>query len=463
MFFIRLIVWGFACVQINSADAQSTPQKVLNIFDDLPVNDASERSVLKSGETAAQKMEKNIFIKTLLSKQECYAGEPVLLQYKLYTAVQSRSELSKLPVFNHFAAYAITNVQEQPEYEQLGNHKFRVYNIAAWQLFPYTTGVLHIDPLSVQNHVSYEDGMGAAVAYSGVTQSDALTIQVLEFPQPENGKSFSGAIGNFTIAANYQNDTLVAGEVNHLHLTITGTGNFNSVTLPEITWPAGTQVFAAKESTQVDFEKFPASGTKYFDIPFVITRAGDYAIPAWSFTYFNADAKKYQSFNIATKSIHIKSPASKLIPDLSKTLNNNKDWWVVLTVSAFLLLFVVCMLRYAQQKARKSKAIVVAEPSIEYTNPASRFEGLFQLDAVEDNSRYITQLKGYLTENFIHDHSSAGRIFKNSARELVSNCDYLLFSPDTITTADRQQVSNAVKEFCNSYKELINEPSSLLN
>lgn len=460
---IWLMLWSVVSLYSGQLHAQSTPQKVLQLFDDLPVDDAEGQSVLKKGETAAKKITRNIFVKALLSKQQCYIGEPILLQYKLYTAVQSRSELSKLPLLNHFAAYAMPNVQEQPQYEEIGNQKFKVYDLAAWQLLPFTAGVLPIDPLSVQHQVAYENDLNNKVAYSGVTSSETLTLQVLELPLPGKGISASDAIGNFNITANYETDTMVADALNQLHLIITGTGNFNNVTLPQVNWPAVIQVFPAKEKMEVDFEKFPAAGAKHFSIPFVITEPGEYKIPGYQFTFFNADAKAYQTQDIPGKTIYVKTAAVTSPQAIRENSNHTTEIWVGLTVSFFLLLFIIGMLAYLKHKTKKRKTVVIANPVIKTAIVVNHFHGLSQLEAIANNDQYVLEVKEYLAENFIQANAASGSIFKNAAGNLVNNCNYLLFSPGTISMADRQQLSDAVKEFCNTYKELISEPSSLLN
>ena len=59
--------------------------------------------ILKPGEKAEDKIQKNLFIKLDVSKTSCYIGEPITASYKLYTRLQSESNITDAPSFNGFS------------------------------------------------------------------------------------------------------------------------------------------------------------------------------------------------------------------------------------------------------------------------------------------------------------------------------------------------------------------------
>jgi len=55
---------------------------------------------LKPGENAADKIQKDLFIKLDVSKTSCYVGQPIIVSFKLYTRLRSESTITDAPSFN---------------------------------------------------------------------------------------------------------------------------------------------------------------------------------------------------------------------------------------------------------------------------------------------------------------------------------------------------------------------------
>ena len=69
--------------------------------------------LLRPGEDPYQKISQNLFLKVMVNKQSCYPGEPVLAIFKLYSRLQSRSDIVKNPGFYGFTVYDMVNLEDK--------------------------------------------------------------------------------------------------------------------------------------------------------------------------------------------------------------------------------------------------------------------------------------------------------------------------------------------------------------
>lgn len=445
---------GYTCF------CQNAPEKMPDLFKDLPLDDADERSFLKPDASAAALLKSNVFVKAELSSARCYVGEPVLLKYKLYTCVQSSSEILVLPGLDHFTAYKIPLENEFPVYETMNGRQFRVYQLASWQLFPFSAGRIAVGPLKLQNAL-HAGGSQKVVPVTATSVSETLFLNVKELPARKDAHGYSGAVGSFTISVGWEQDSVSVGEVAHFLIRITGMGNFNDIHIPEIQWPRHVTPLNTIENMQVDFTAFPASGTKLFKIPVVIQSEGLTEVPGFDWVFYDPKANGYQRLVVKGQpitvvgnhtidsAVHVQQqPASQL--------------WAIFIVSATLMAFILLMLWIPARLKRKthpSKMVILSG------NPdnVSGFEELLKVSALKNNNQYVMRVKEILEVHFAETESGGKKVLNSAARDLISNCNYLLFMPGDVSNAGRNQLAKAVSHFCESYQQLVEEPTTQLN
>ena len=111
---------------------------------------------LKQGEDPFQKIRENLFLKLTVDKSTCFVGEPLVATFKLYSRLQSRSNIIKNPGFYGFSVYDMVNVNDQAQTEEkLNGHWFDVHTILKVQLYPLQTGIFTIDPMELTNEVEF--------------------------------------------------------------------------------------------------------------------------------------------------------------------------------------------------------------------------------------------------------------------------------------------------------------------
>jgi len=258
IFFSNEILTAFA------QDKKQPATDVHSLFSDLPIADASKNSILNDDENAEEKIRKNIFVKATVSKTSAYLGEPILVTYRLFTALKSKSQVNSRPSLSNFSAVEMQVNNEIMHHEQIADKDYRVFTIWQAQLNPFQQGDLTIDPMLVDNTVDYIADNNKAYHYSGAVKSNSLNLKIIPLPDKGKPAGFSGVIGKFNISATLAQTNIKTGEKNNLHIEITGSGSFDNISLPVIAWPAGFDHFIDKEAVSIGKNEFPPNGKKNF-------------------------------------------------------------------------------------------------------------------------------------------------------------------------------------------------------
>ena len=357
----------------NNAGTSSALFSPFNGIDPTPPRPAAlpyDDYVLKNGENATDKAARNIIMQLETSKKTCFVGEPIVATYKLYTRLKSESNQTKSPSFNGFSVIDL----QQPDnsgyqVEKFNSRNFNVYILRKAQLYPLQAGKLQLEAAETENMVSFikesyykqqqndinelfGDPFGPAIAPEGlVTQKISLKsepVSIVVKPLPEEGRpaDFKGAVGRFVIEARLTTNNFSTDEVNELKLVISGAGNLQLVTTPDINWPTGTEVFEPVVREDLNNQTIPVSGGKIISYPFSVTQPGNYVLPVIRLPYFDPSTGKYKiaaagpfSFSVTKGSGKVSGQLSKEVPNPEKSGNEFfRNPWLILGIPAVLFL-----------------------------------------------------------------------------------------------------------------------------
>jgi hypothetical protein len=323
------------------------PARFHDIFSDLPIPDAASLSILKKNENPQARVQRFIFIRSVVSNTKCYVGEPVLLTYQLYSALQNESEIYKLPSFAGSSMMELSVVNEHPVYKVLRGQNYRVFNLRQFQIIPLQAGPLIIDTLAVSNTVHYKINPDSTGYYQGIVYADPVTINVKPLPDPGKPVNFSGAVGDFQLMVSVDSPRLAAGEANALHIEISGSGNFIPLSMPEINWPDGFDYFPEREKTTMEKNSFPPVGKETFDIAFVPKKTGKFFIPQLQISFFDALHGLYKMSSSSPIGIVVlparPSSAVEHEPSNKPSLHNYDIWIPATIILATILGFFIFM------------------------------------------------------------------------------------------------------------------------
>ena len=282
---------------------------------------------LRPGENVYEKIKQNLFVKLMVDRKSCYVGEPVLATFKLYSRLESKSDIVKNPGFYGFTVYDMVNLADkQVTTEKINGKNFDVHTIRKVQLYPLQAGVYTIDAMQVKNKVEFsrstvnkkteqeiaegifgnkdeEAPAEGAEVFETAISTEPITINVKPIPEKNKPTAFAGATGRFTITADLVNNKLAKDEQGFLEIAIEGKGNFIQISAPVIQWPAGVEGFEPTVKDELDKTKSPLKGRRIFRYPFVCSSPGTYKFLPVSFSFFDTDSNNYKT--ITAKEVEI--------------------------------------------------------------------------------------------------------------------------------------------------------------
>lgn len=274
---------------------------------------------LRPGEDPYRKIRENLFVKVQLDKKHCRVGEPVQAIFKLYSRLESTSDIIRNPGFYGFTVYDVAGLSEKISgTEKINGRIFDVHTIRKVQLYPLQAGRFVVDPMEILNRVSFSHsavsrkteqqiaegmmGIGDEVQPAPGTelfetrmQTDAVEVVVNPLPEKNQPADFNGAVGQFTIRADTPHTRLARNEQGWLEISLDGKGNFTQISAPVLQWPAGVEGFEPTLADDLDKNHIPLKGRRVFRFPFVCGAPGTYVLPAVQFSYFDTDSNRYKT------------------------------------------------------------------------------------------------------------------------------------------------------------------------
>ncbi len=374
----------------SGGNAFSSPFLGLDPFADAAPDNSYTDYILHKGENPLDKIKNNIIVKLETDKTSCYVGEPIVATYKLYTRLKSESSLTKNPSFNGFSVIDL----QQPDNnnyktERLNGREYNVYTIRKAQLYPLQSGNLELESAEIENNVHFikaeyvnrqrdmmsdmfRDFSDAAIPAEGIEdhkvtlQSKPLTIFVKPLPDADKPANFKGAVGNFEISASMAKNSFTTDDAGSLTVIISGVGNMQMVTVPEIRWPDGIEGFESKTTDDIYKTTVPVSGRKIIDYPFTVANAGNYTIAPITFSYFDIKTSKYKT--VTTKPVNFTVTTGTGKPkgmDTSSIKKNEPSYLTQffsnrLRVASVVAILIICGLIFWLKSDRKKDAALAA-------------------------------------------------------------------------------------------------------
>jgi len=315
---------------------------------------------LKPGENVEEKIKNNLFIRLLVDKQSCFIGEPILATFKLYSRLESKSDIVKNPGFYGFTVLDMINLDDKyVTTETIGTKVFDVHTIRKAQLYPLSAGKFTIDPMEISNRIEFsrsavnkkteqviiegmhpdnenKKGPGKLVFDNEMT-TKPVVVNVKPFPEKSKPKNFSGATGRFEISASVVQNKLGINEEGFLEVTISGSGNFLQVSAPVIQWPEGLEGFEPAVKDSLSKFNCPLTGKRVFQYPFVSGKAGDYSIPQVNFSFFNPQTGKYSTLFTSEQQVQITQKKQTKNPLIAATEEKGNSYYLFYWILGSLL------------------------------------------------------------------------------------------------------------------------------
>lgn len=350
--------------------------------------DTEVESELKQGEDIEGKIKKNFFLRVEANKTTCFVGEPIMVVYKVYSRLNSSSQVVRRPSLTGFSVLDMVDAYDgKAEVEMLNGLAFYTNIIRKVQLFPLQEGIFSLDAAEIESVIHFikvdrplddkealrkvltdpNDNNNAnrttrtKLDYRTALRSDPLNITVRSLPAENQPPAYAGAVGNFSLAVQTPDSTIREGDLVKIKVLVNGSGNISLLTAPNIKWPKGVDTADPVVKETINKYVYPATGSKTFEYAFAAPDTGNFIIPQARLPYYDPVQKLYKIATSNPVTIHV-SPEIKTGIDPA-LINRGDDslpgstrylYWFGLVV-----LIIVGWLTYQALHLRKMKPSLV--------------------------------------------------------------------------------------------------------
>lgn len=251
-----------------------------------------------------------LFLKAIPNKRRVYQNEPVVVSYKIYTAVSVQNYgISELPNPVGFWSEEF-DLPKRPRLhdEMVNGIRYRVAEIKRLALFPQGPGQKTLDPLTIECEVQmprsrsrrdifdnfFNDPFFGRTVRKSV-RSNPVTIDVKPLPEADKPADFSGAVGSFSISGEIDKTRIKANEAITYKVTISGTGNIKIIPEPDLDLSSDFEVYDPEIIENINRNSDVISGSKTFEYVLIPRFAGDYTIRPTTFSFFDLRSQSYRT------------------------------------------------------------------------------------------------------------------------------------------------------------------------
>ena len=294
----------------------------------LPRSQAAAQSQAQGGGGAQQQQQQggggnasasgisdeDVFMRMHVAKRSVYEQEGFLVSFKIYSLLNFNNINPKFPEFEGFLAQEIDLKKLDLLTEQYNGRNFQTVVIKQTILYPQRAGQIQIGsgnveirlrvPTQARVRSIFEDFFSTYQDIDKTIETSPVTIDVKPLP-PGKPANFSNAVGNFTMNSEINKTELKANEVVTIKLTVKGNGNLRVLKKPDVKFPNDFEVYDPKETNNYSVSTGGSSGSKTFEYMAIPRFAGDFEIPAVTFSYFDPQDGTYKTLKTEPYTLHV--------------------------------------------------------------------------------------------------------------------------------------------------------------
>jgi len=248
---------------------------------------------------------KDIFVKTILSDNEIYLGQKVVLTYELYSRynIENFGILDKTDI-NGFIKKEISEDKLKAEYVYINGKKYVKYEAKQMYLSPIKAGTYTIPSFKFQANVSTGDFFSSSRPV--YMQTDAKEIKIKSLPVNNQPANFSGIVGSLNVEAKYTKQEIDLKESLALNVTLSGDCSLDSIKkLINNTIP-GFSVYETEKNIEEGIVDNKYNAKKEFEIILVPEKNGDIKIEPVYIPFFNPKSGNYEKAEIPGTTIKVR-------------------------------------------------------------------------------------------------------------------------------------------------------------
>src|ERR1700726_2815245 len=277
--------------------------------------------------------DKPYFAELVIPKESAYVGEQIPIELRFYFNERIQYQpypQGQFPIID--GEGFVTKKYPEPSEKQFELNG-RVYHVVV-----YKTGLTGVKPgkLDLQSAtqsflISTPFGMRSSPGFVDPTEAfqqqvvdvktNGASIDIKPLPTAGRPATFSGAVGDFTLATSAQPTKARTGDPVSMKVEIRGLGNFDRIEQPALINTEGWRTYQPSQETQA-FDDLGLSAVKTFNFPLIAAKQVS-SLPTVEFSYFDPNAEKYVTLKSSPINLEIEgerlpdAAASPAISDAS--------------------------------------------------------------------------------------------------------------------------------------------------
>ena len=267
-------------------------------------------NVVASGSRAAEQSQAGqrtsaeyFFVLANPTKRRVVQYEPLLLTYKVCwhpdLPVRNLDDIS-LELQNVYMQPFNDTQQKSQVVEQIGGRTLCTVDWKQYVIYPQMAGTLKIPSVAFNGYVRqnmpidpYDPFTSSYREIPQVLHTPELNIQVDSLPARPDG--FSGGVGRLSISGQLDKTTLKANTPLKLTVTVSGQGNLNTLSQPNVSFPSQFDTYDTRQTENYEITADGINGDIAYEFMAVPQREGRYVIPPVQLIYFDLDAHDYRT------------------------------------------------------------------------------------------------------------------------------------------------------------------------
>jgi hypothetical protein len=281
----------------------------------LPAGKAPQQS-RDSAASDASAAQRNLFVTASVDKPSAFVNEQVNYTFKFYRRIRLLANPQYTPA--NFTGMWTEDTAPKNYYSTVNGAQYLVTEVKTL-LFPTKPGRFNLGEAALQCNVedfSQNDPTSDAFFssfFSGgrtqVVRTNPVSFNVLPLPEEGRPAGFSGAVGNFNIAASIDKRSVKANEPVTLTVTISGSGNIKTVPEPQLPDWQDFKKYETVSSLNVNKDEDRLKGSREFKTIIVPLTAGEKTIKPLTFAFFDPVKRSYKVVSTGELKLDVKPAA----------------------------------------------------------------------------------------------------------------------------------------------------------
>ena len=286
-------------VSVGGQTFQTQPL-VVTVSSDLPQGDSpgSDPASPPGGSGASSEVDPaaELFLTVEASKSTVYVGEPLVVEYRLWTEVSVAGlSLMDTPDPEGFWVENLSDADLVVEQRERNGRTYTTAVVRRVALIPIGSGARRLEPLGVEATVRRPGfGLFSTTRNQRIPlYADELAIEVE--PLPEDAPApFSGVVGTLALSASLDRDSVATNDALTLTVRAEGRGNMRQVELPELVLGADVEIFPPETTGSISARGTTLTGYREFEYVLVPRAPGVRTVPPLSLAYLDDATGQYR-------------------------------------------------------------------------------------------------------------------------------------------------------------------------